>query len=814
MTRAWRLSVDSAGVMNASHDSINCTHCGSPVPAGRDDGFCCAGCSYVHDLLHQQGLDHFYDLKGGVALPPVAPQALRERDYDWLSLLQTAADGAGEGDAVELRLAVQGLSCVGCVWLIERLFARHAGALRVTVDVVHGEMRMLWQRGMFDAVACARDLQSFGYLLGPPRQGGEKKESSGLERRMGVCGAFAMNAMAFSLPAYFGMPRDFAFAHWFELIAAFSATLAMAVGGSYFIERSWRSLRAGVLHIDTPIALGVTAAYVGSIGGWIAGVDGLRYFDFVAIFIFLMLAGRWAQQAAVERNRRRLMRDTSIPDTVNVLNEAGMEAMQPVATLQSGMQFVVKPGQTVPVAAKLISMDASVSLEWINGESEAQSRGEGQLLPSGALNIGTQAVMVQAVETWEHSTLRRLLDARREADFRDVRLEQLLRVYLAVVVIVGSGGAVWWWSHGFGVVQALQVMISIFVVSCPCALGVAVPLAEELAASRAEKLGVFVRTLGLWKRLMRVKRVVFDKTGTLTLENPVLENPAVLRALDVEARAALRHLVTGNLHPVSRSLFDAVAFEGAAKPMSGEVKETVGHGLAFDDADGHEWRLGRPEAASTGDAVLNRDGVVCAAFRFRDELRAESVQEVRQLRERRIEVCVLSGDRTRKVADIAHKLELPESCWQAELTPEAKASWLRERNRDDTLYVGDGANDSLAFDAALCAGSPVTGRSFLEQKADFFFLGHSLRFVTGLLTVAQLHRRATRRVFAFSVSYNIITAVAGLTGHLSPLAAAVLMPLSSLCTLSLVAWTFRRSSAPAVKQTHALASVAAVPANA
>jgi len=347
-----------------------------------------------------------------------------------------------------------------------------------------------------------------------------------------------------------------------------------------------------------------------------------------------------------------------------------------------------------------------------------------------------------------------------------------------------------------------------------CALGVAVPLAEEMAASRAEKLGVFVRTLGLWKRLMRVKRVVFDKTGTLTLENPVLENPAALQALDAEARAALRHLVTGNLHPVSRSLFDAVAFAGDAMPMAGTVKEVVGHGLAFNDADGHEWRLGRPEAASAGDAVLTRDGVVCAAFRFRDELRAESVQEVRQLRERQIEVCVLSGDRARKVADIAHKLELPESCWQAELTPEAKASWLRERNRDDTLYVGDGANDSLAFDAALCAGSPVTGRSFLEQKADFFFLGHSLRFVTGLLTVAQLHRRATRRVFAFSVTYNIATAVAGLTGHLSPLVAAVLMPLSSLCTLTLVAWTFRRSAPVVVKQVQAVARVAAVPVNA
>lgn len=786
--------------MNAPHTVVNCTHCGSPVPVGREDGFCCAGCSYVSDLLHREGLDHFYDLKGGVALPPVAPQALRERDYDWLATLSAAAEQACESEVVELRLAVQGLSCVGCVWLIERLFSRQAGALRVNVDVVHGEVRLSWQRGMFDAVALARELQNYGYLLGPPVQEAEKKASSGLERRMGVCGAFAMNAMAFSLPAYFGMPQTFAFAHWFDLIAAFSATLAMAVGGSYFIERSWRSLKAGVLHIDTPIALGVTAAYVGSMGGWVAGVEGLKYFDFVAIFIFLMLTGRWAQQAAVDRNRRRLMRDTSIPDSVLMVGADGREKLQPVAEVVVGSCFVVKPAQTVPVAARLLTGRASVSLEWINGESEAQMREAGQLLPSGALNIGTQAVAVEAVETWEASTLRRLLEARRENEFRDVRLEKLLRGYLVVVVVTGVLGALWWWLQGAGVAQALQVMISIFVVSCPCALGVAVPLAEEMAASRAERLGVFVRSLGLWKRLMRVRRVVFDKTGTLTLENPVLENAEALSGLTVEARAALRHLVSGNLHPVSRSLYDAVALEGG---MGGfeecPVQEAVGQGLAFVDGRGCEWSLGRPPQGEAGDAVLMSAGHILAAFRFRDKLRAQSLQEVRELQGRKLEVCVLSGDRVRKVEEIAHKLGLPSACWKAELTPEEKAAWLRERDEHDTLYVGDGANDSLAFDAALCAGSPVTGRSFLEQKADFFFLGHSLGFVSGLLDVAQRHRTATRRVFAFSVTYNLATAVAGLMGHLSPLAAAVLMPLSSVCTLSLVAWTFRRKVTPVVE---------------
>ena len=225
---------------------------------------------------------------------------------------------------------------------------------------------------------------------------------------------------------------------------------------------------------------------------------------------------------------------------------------------------------------------------------------------------------------------------------------------------------------------------------------------------------------------------------------------------------------------------------------AGRVTETVGHGLEFVDAGGEEWRLERPQHRLAGDVVLTRSGRVLAAFRFTDQLRAQSVQEVGELKRRGMAVCVLSGDRLRKVADIARKLGLPPQCWQAELTPEGKAEWLKQHNEDDTLYVGDGANDSLAFDQALCAGSPVTGRSFLEQKADFFFLGHSLRFVSGLLDVARQHRLATRRVFAFSLTYNIATAAAGLMGHLSPLAAAVLMPLSSLCTLSLVAFTFRK----------------------
>ncbi|TDU71460.1 Cu2+-exporting ATPase [Prosthecobacter fusiformis] len=769
--------------------SVLCKHCGTPVPSQREDGFCCTGCLYVHDLLHRQGLDHFYDLKGGLSLPPVSPQSLRERDYDWLeelsgnnAKLSAPLTPASRAETMELRLSLQGISCIGCVWLIEKVFTRQAGGLRVNVDVVHGDMTVVYAQALFDPVAFAKDLQSFGYLVGPPQEGEQRGQDKGLERRMGVCGAFAMNAMAFSLPAYFGMPAEFAFASWFDMIAAVSATLAMLVGGSYFIGKAWQSLRVGMLHIDAPIALGIIAAYAGSMGGWIAGVEGLKYFDFVAIFIFLMLAGRWAQQAAVERNRRKLMRDTSVPECVKVLGE---EQMKPLSVLKAGVKFTIKAGQSIPVACRLLSDHAFVSLEWINGESDAQQRSEGQMLPSGALNIGTRSVEAEALEGWQESTLRKLLEARRPGEYRDLKLERLLRVYLMVVVGVGIGGAGWWLMNGAGVAAALQVMISIFVVSCPCALGVAVPLAEELAASRAERLGVFVRNLGLWKRLMRVRRVVFDKTGTLTLENPVLENPQALKALDGAALLALRTLVTGNLHPVSRSLFDAVGPGTAA--TEAEVTEVIGQGLQWRDGEGVVWALGK---GAGSDALFTRNGHAVAGFLFRDELRGESVEEVRALGLRGLRVHILSGDREAKVAHIATQLGLKPERWISGMTPEEKAAWVAEQDEDDTLYIGDGANDSLAFDAALCAGSPVTGRSFLEQKADFFFLGQSLRFVSGLLDTARLHRRATRRVFAFSVVYNIATVVAGLMGHLSPLAAAILMPLSSVATLSIVAGTF------------------------
>jgi Cu2+-exporting ATPase len=728
-------------------------------------------------MLQLEGLEQFYDLKGSQNLPPVSPQAMRQQDYGWLeaSTIASVAQRSDEDVAAELSVSIQGLSCMACIWLIERVFAKMGGT-QVNVDIARGELRMAWHPGQFDPVEFARELQRFGYLLGVPRADAGSGTDNGLERRTGLCGAFAMNAMAFSLPAYFGMPDDFAFARWFDLVAAASATLALFVGGSYFAQRAWQALKAYVLHIDTPISLGIAAAYAGSMIGWMSGEKGLKYFDFVAMFIFLMLGGRLVQQMAVARNRRRLVRDPSIPEA---------DALE---ALKAGESFTVKPGQAIPVAAKLEDPHASISLEWINGESDACARTGGQLLPSGALNAGTRSLTAVALEAWKDSTLYKLLEARRGSDNRDLRLEKLLRGYLIVVVLAGVIGGLWWWQHTGEWTKAMQVMISVFVVSCPCALGVAAPLADDIAASRAEGHGVFVRTLGLWKKLTRLRQIVFDKTGTLTLENPVLVNPESLAVLDENARQTLRHLTSGNLHPVSRSLFDALGGT-PDQVLDAEVVETPGQGLHFEQ-NGVVWALNRSKDGSA-DAVFTRDGAPVAAFRFHDALRGESSDEVRLLTKRGLRISILSGDREPKVAAIAAQLGLQRDQWHHSLTPDEKAEWITAHDPLGTLYIGDGANDSLAFDAASCAGSPVTGRSFLEHKADFYFLGHSMRFMSSLLDIAATHRRAVHAVFGFSVTYNIVTATMGLFGHLSPLLAAILMPLSSVATLTIVALIFR-----------------------
>lgn len=729
-------------------------------------------------------------------MPPVNASNLASADLAWIDEAQREAEAAGRH---EIRLGLAGLACIGCIWLVERLLGEQAGIRSARVNAQNGTVALEWEAGA-KLAAAGEELRRFGYRMSP--EDTEAAPDDGLGLRLGLCGAFAMNAMLHVLPFYLGMGESEPISGVFRLIAVGLATLSILVGGSLFIGRALAGLRQGQLHMDLPIALGLLAAYAASFVGWWAGVPTLEYWDFVSLFTFLMLVGRWTQERAVSANRRRL--PPAAPPITRTPVYAGASDPLPARTtkpegIRAGDILGVAPGRLAPVSGEIVGAPAEASLAWINGESDPVAFPPGRRLPAGALNIGGTELRIRADETWNTSLLRRLRDAGGDGAFEPRELGRILAIYLAIVMAIGIGGLL---VHGLASgdwAEALQRMISVMVVSCPCAIGLAFPLATELAVGSLRRSGVYVRDSGIWERVRRVRRAVFDKTGTLTLEHPRLANPESLESLSPEALLALAALTDGNPHPFARGIREALATRRSLGPASGPRESTPGLGLTLRTSDGVLWSLGKPgwrgdTAGSEGQSSteLSRDGQRVALLRFAEEPRPGAREDLARLRSRGIDIAILSGDSPAKVASLVAKLGLPDSAALGALSPEDKAAWVKGHGGARTLMVGDGANDALAFGEAALRGTPVVDLGLLEQKADFYLLGGGLGGVNRLMEVTALRRRVLSEVFVFAAIYNAATIGLSLAGKMSPLLATLLMPTSAILTVLHVGARLRR----------------------
>ncbi len=776
-----------------------CRHCGAALLDARmrQSGFCCAGCSYVFRLVHEQGLDAYYRIKDEITAP-VDGGVFAPSDFAWIEEAQRDAEcRAGSPVSVaihywggqetspykipELTLGLQGISCAGCVWLIERLFQKQNGARDIVVNAQYGTMRLRWVRGAFSAAEFARRVRGFGYVVSPAGEIAAEPESRGLVKRIGLCAAFALNVMLFSLPVYFGMERTFEWAGLFGVLNVVFGTLSVLVGGTYFLGRAGRALQARELQIDLPIAIGIVGGYVGSLYGWLAGEERFVYFDFVSTFIVLMLIGRWAQVAAVERNRRRVLRHSAGVARVR-LASGGDVTPEKICV---GQALLLAPGQTLVVEARMKSPEAIFSLASINGEAEPRVFRVGARVPAGAVNVGRGLAQLVAQQTWSESLFAQLMAPGERAPARHPLIERVVRGYAAGILIAAAAAGLSWWLASGDAVRTWAVVTAVLVVSCPCAIALAFPLADEMATVALRRRGVFVREADLWPRLARVRQIIFDKTGTLTLETPVLQNPEALRGLEALARAALLALVQENAHPVSQCLFETMLAEGSVEPLTGEIMEAVGHGVTIGP-----WSLGRAgwrDRGTGSGTVFARDGKVVARFNFADAARPDARVELRALQARGVAIWILSGDAREKTIALADELGLPAGHALGELSPQGKAAWLDAHDgAENALMLGDGANDSLAFDRALCRGTPVVHRGVLGGKADFHYLGRGIGGLRALLEV-DARRRATQRVILFfSIAYNLLAVGLAVTGYVNPLVAAVLMPVNSLVTLLIV----------------------------
>ena len=766
-------------------ERTTCLHCRGPIPAGSNlEGFCCNGCSAVYALLHDQGLERWYDLAGGETMPVAEPRG--ERSFAWLDPLLARSE-EGTSPICSLELDVQGIHCAACVWLMDELFRRREGGAGILVNPALGKMRLTWKRGRFDPRAFLGEVERFGYLFGPSRKKTDDASRS-LLLRLGITAAIAMNVMLFSVAFYMGLDAGDDLFRLFTRLSIWLSTAVVAIGGWPFFKASWLSIKRGVLHLDLPIALGIVLVYATSLVQ-ARGAEGLLYLDTLNTFVTLMLVGRWLQQRVLDHNRRYLLEEAGAEGILVRRREGGELVTVAAPSIRAGDHLMAAPGDLVPVDGQALQAGA-FSTDWITGEAEVREVGVGEGVPAGSFNAGSRAVMILARQDYDESPLPALLrtTTRADSDERPPHArfwDALARVYVVAVLAIAALGLGIWWP--VDPKRALEVTAALLVVTCPCAIGIAIPLAQELAQAKLRRAGVYVRRQGFLDRLSRVRKLLFDKTGTLTLGRLHLLEPEVASSLEPDLRDAAFDMASRSNHPVSRCVAAALSRAGARFSPDAAVEEIPGMGLEL-RRDGKVFRLGRGSWAGGGDAgraatVLSVDGTAAAIFRTAETVRTDARREIAALGAEGVEVWLLSGDASARVEELADRLGIAPARALGELSPEGKARIVESLDEHDTLYLGDGVNDSLAFEKASCAGTPAVDRPVLPGKSDFFLLGEGIAGLREALATSKRLRNVTVRLIAVALAYNVLAVSVSLAGWMTPLRAAITMPLSSIAVL-------------------------------
>ncbi|MFO0683394.1 MAG: heavy metal translocating P-type ATPase metal-binding domain-containing protein [Sandaracinus sp.] len=763
-----------------------CAHCGTTIGAEpiRDESgrvYCCTGCSSVATLLRENGLDRkYYDLRG-CAEPPVAFADPSRRDLAWLEpLAAQLADGA----VGTVTLDAQGLHCTACVWLLEQLFRRTPGGIRLVVDPSIGRIE-IWAHKEFDLRGYVREVERFGYVVGPSTKKPSEK-SDALLVRTAVTVALAMNAMTFALALYLGLSSGLA-ATAARVLESVLAAAAVAVGAPPILSSAWASLRARMLSLDVPIALGIVLAGTSTAVSVIVHHDP-GYADTLAVFVALMLVGRWLTERTLRKDRDRLLEDPGVDGLYARRIDASGTHVVRASSIAKGDRLALGPGEVVPVAAQL-DVAGTFSLEWISGEPEARLVAAGEVLPAGAVHVTGELVTMRAQEDFASSALKSLLMRPSERQSHASSFwERIARWYVGLVLGLAAVTFAGWWLATGDLAHALDTTTALLVVTCPCGLGIATPLAYTLALGILRRRGLFVRRADLLDRAGDVRRIVFDKTGTLTTGRSHLVSTRSLEALSRTDRAKLVGLARASSHPASAAIARETKNEPAV--VLEDVHEVVGAGVEG-RSGASVVRLGRADWAAPsewrgiGGLVFSVDGHVRARFALEETLRQDARSELEGLAARGLELRVLSGDDPSRVARVAEQVGIAQDHAEGGASPEEKAERIAELDRHDTMFVGDGLNDTLAISRAFVSGTPSIERPFVPGRADFYFVTAGLAPIRALFVVAARVRAVARTNLTIAVLYNGIAVTLAMAGMMRPWLAAILMPLSSIALVTL-----------------------------
>jgi len=698
----------------------------------------------------------------------------------------------GKGIAT-LQLLVDGLHCAACVWLIESVLAKVDAVLWARVNLTTRRLTLKWRAGQAGADALVRRVTALGYRLIPfdPAQidSAASREERRLLRAVAVAGFAAANIMLLSVSVWAGAVGDMGAAtrglmHW---LSALIAIPAVAYAGRPFFESAVGALAARRVNMDVPIALAILLATGMSLFETLnAGTH--VYFDSAAALLFFLLIGRYLDRRARGRAHAAAEHLVALAGSpVTVLAEDGSTRTIRPDQARPGMTALVAAGERIGVDGTVLSGEGEIDTSLITGESMPAPVGPGETVFAGAVSL-TTPLRVRVTAAGAQTLLAEivaLMEAAEQGRNKYVRIaDRVARFYAPGVHTLGAATFLGWWLIAGAPWQtALLHAIAVLIITCPCALALAVPAVQVVASGWLLRRGILIKSASALERLARVDTIVFDKTGTLTEGRPDLIGRKRYAPADLRLAASI---AMASRHPLARALVRAAPLV----PVADRIEEVPGQGLRMPAADG-EVRLGNrrfcgvPEdrRGRGPELWLTRPGYEPLRFAFADRPRRDAVSVLQTLGAR-YDIKLISGDRRPAVAGAARSLGIPD--WRARCSPPDKVRHLealRAAGRN-VMMVGDGLNDAPALAAADVSLSPAAAADISAIAADALFQGDRLAPVATVLGVARRAGRLVRQNFAFAFLYNAIMIPVAIAGLASPLVAAIAMSSSSLVVVA------------------------------
>jgi Cu2+-exporting ATPase len=694
-------------------------------------------------------------------------------------------------------LAVEGVSCAGCMAKIERGLSALPDVTLARVNLTDRRVALEWKQGTLDPAKFIDRLAELGYKAYPfekaSAEATEAEESRFLLRCLGVAAFATMNVMMLSVPVWSGnvsdmLPEQRDFFHWLSAVIALPA---VAYAGQPFFRSAWRALKSGNVNMDVPICIGVILALGMSLVETFHHAEH-AYFDAAIMLLTFLLVGRYLDQNMRRRTRAVAGNLAALKaETATKFIGADEISEVPVAAIRAGDLVLLCPGERCAVDGVVVEGRSEIDQSLITGETLYVPAEQGTAVYAGSLNIsGTLRVRVSAAaEGTLLAEITRLLDNALQARSRYMRLaDRASRLYAPVVHATAALTVLGWVLAGASWHDAIVTGIAVLIITCPCALGLAIPTVQTVASGAMFKSGVLLNAGDAIERLAEAEHVIFDKTGTLTL--PELE---VVNAADIPADvfALAGQLALSSHHPVAAAVAQAAK---ARSPLMGAVEEP-GQGVRA-VIDGVEIRLGRPafcgaEALAVQNANLDPEASVVAfrrgsdtfLFSVRQGLRPDAAKIVAGLQRRGIKVEILSGDREAAVAAAAKALGIDE--WRASVTPADKIARIEELKRAGVkvMMVGDGMNDAPSLAAAHVSMSPISAAHLSQATADLVFLGRPLAPVLAAVDYARKALHLMRQNLWLAVGYNVLAVPLAISGLVTPLIAAAAMSGSSILVM-------------------------------